>query len=144
MKILVCSDSHGNGLALEALKMLHPDCNLYLLAGDSESSSYDIFPFQSVKGNCDWFDGLQERMLISTPYGNLLMQHYPQLPQKIISDYNIKVFIHGHTHKRREEHIGDLLIINPGSISFTRDNHDGSYVILELDENNIAVHFKQI
>ena len=60
MKILLVSDTHGNNVALDALVKKYPNMDLYLHCGDSESDEYSIYPFRSVKGNCDYFGDFNE------------------------------------------------------------------------------------
>lgn len=43
----------------------------------------------------------------------------------------------GHTHTAINENIGDMLILNPGSLSLPRDSKQGSYAILEATERGI-------
>lgn len=141
MKILICSDSHGNDQALEDIAKKYPDCDLYLHAGDSESDEWSINPFQSVLGNCDYRGDFPMRRIIDTPYGNLLIQHHPELPRDIVKQYNIKIFVHGHTHRRRQESFENILVFNPGSVSFPRDSHDLSFLILYINKEEVIPEF---
>lgn len=141
MKILICSDSHGDNDSLDKLVKKHPDMDYYLHAGDSEANELSITPFLSVKGNCDYFTDAPEYRILQTPFGGLLMKHTPYLPNGIISKENIRIFIHGHTHARKKEKIGTLYVLNPGSISMARDGNDYSYIILNIDKENIDVRF---
>lgn len=141
MKILICSDSHGDNESLMKIAKKHPDCDLYIHAGDSESVSYMIRPFDSCKGNCDYFSDFVERRMFDTPYGKLLVQHTPNLQNSLIREYNIRILIHGHTHRRRLEEVDGLVIVNPGSVSYPRDGNDKSYAIMELDQNKYEVKF---
>ena len=141
MRILICSDSHGNDQALEDIYKKHPNCDLYLHAGDSESDEWSIKPFESVQGNCDFRDDFPIRKIIPTPYGALLIQHHPHVAQNILIDKQIKIFVHGHTHRRKDEILDGLRIINPGSISFPRDQYDLSYVILDISKDEVKTNF---
>ncbi len=144
MKILICSDSHGDNDSLDRLVALNPNCDLYLHAGDSASIESMILPFESVRGNCDYFGNFMQRRIFDTPYGKILLQHYPDLPKSIIKEYNIRVFIHGHTHIRRFETVENITVINPGAISYPRDNYDKSYAILKLEKEKIEIEFKTL
>jgi len=144
MKILIVSDSHGNNEALDKLYQKYPNMDLYLHAGDSESDEYSIRPFLSVKGNCDYFTTAPERRIMDTPYGTLLIQHHPILQNNLIKEYNIKFFVFGHTHRRKNEIDKGLILINPGSISFSRDGHDQSYVILNIEEDSYNIEFYEL
>ena len=141
MKLLIVSDSHGNSAALDELLKKYPNMDLYLHAGDLECDEQSIRPFDCVKGNCDHYSRLPERRIIHTPIGYLLMQHLPYMPNDIMKEYNVKIFIHGHTHRRKFEKKDDLYIINPGAISYPRDEYDLSYAILTITSDNIDVQF---
>lgn len=144
MKILICSDSHGNDRALVDIYLANPKCDLYLHAGDSESDAWSIVPFESVLGNCDYRYDFPLRKIIDTPYGKLLIQHHPNMPRDIIKQYDIKIFVHGHTHIRKDKTEDGIRILNPGSIAFPRDRYDLSYVILNITENDCMVEFHSL
>lgn len=141
MKILLVSDTHGNDEILEKLHNQHPDCDLYLHAGDSQSNPYAIRPFIAIKGNCDYDVNFLPCLQLGTPYGNLYMQHYPYFKDEIINNSKIKIFIHGHTHQRRFERVGDVYFINPGSTTYPRDPYGPSYCILKIDTNGVDCKF---
>ena len=144
MQILLVSDSHGNCEALDKLLKKYPKMDLYLHAGDLEADEQSIRPFDCVKGNCDRWSNLPERRIIRTPFGNLLMTHLPYIDSKIVKEYDIKIFIHGHTHRRRFVQEGGIYFINPGAISFPRDGFDLSYAILTISPNEVKVQFKSL
>ena len=81
MKILLVSDSHGHNEILKNLVRQYPNMNFYFHAGDSQSSPYEIAPFISVKGNCDYDEDFMDHIKINTPYGNLYMTHKPLITQ---------------------------------------------------------------
>ena len=144
MQILVVSDSHSNIEALDTLSNMYPNLDLYLHAGDSEEDEFSIMPFRSVRGNCDYFSTYQESLIIPTPYGKLYMQHRPILSLDKLKKDDIKIFIHGHTHIRRDEEVDGIRILNPGAISFARDGHYLSYMILDIKKDKIKVEFKTL
>lgn len=145
MKIVVASDSHGNDVALEKIVKACPNADLYLFAGDSESSSNNISPFLSVKGNCDYYP-YDEFMLIDTPYGKLQMHHIPFYSESSYErskKIGVKILIFGHTHIFEDKEVDGIRIINPGSISYSRRGDEG-YVILEISSNKVEVIHKII
>ena len=144
MRILLVSDSHGNCSALDKLLKIYPNMDLYLHAGDLEADEQSIRPFDCVKGNCDRYSRLPERRIIHTPFGTLFMTHLPYLPIDIVKQYNVKIFIHGHTHRRKFELIDGIYHINPGAISFPRDGFDLSYAILTITPEKVEVEFKSL
>ncbi len=141
MKIALCSDSHGNNAALDEIFKRFPDCDLYLHAGDGETTSSSIFPFQMVKGNRDWDINLPDKLLFMTPYGSLFIQHNPKIAISFLEEHKIKLFVHGHTHKREYFENEGVIYLNPGAISFSRDGHDLSFAIVEISQEKVKVNF---
>ena len=142
MKILLVSDTHGNNEALDKILKIHPDMDLYLHLGDSESTPEMLRPFITVRGNCDYFSDAQDSFMISTNVGYLFATHKPQLlDTKWLEENNIKIVCHGHTHKRKFEKIGNILYINPGAISFARDGHELSYLIIKIENFKVEHTF---
>ena len=141
MKILLVSDSHSDYESLDRLYQMYPNMDLYLHAGDSEQDEFSIKPFVSVRGNCDHYYDFPNFLVIPSPYGNIYVQHTPFVSKSVINEHNAKIVIHGHTHSRRNEMINGILFINPGAMSYARDKYDGSYAIINIEENQIEVKF---
>ena len=145
MKILLVSDTHGNNEVIDRLVKKHPDMDLYLHLGDSESTPEMLRPFVTVKGNCDYFSDANDKFIIRTEVGYLFATHKPPLiNQKEAEKSGIAIICHGHTHKRRFEKIGNIVYINPGAVSFARDGHDLSYLILKIETNRVEHTFMYI
>lgn len=144
MKILVVSDSHGNVEDLDRLYKIYPKMDLYLHLGDSECDEFQITPFISVRGNCDYFSDFREQIIIPTPMGFLLAQHHPLISTKFLQEKQIKFFLSGHTHRRIEKIQSDVIYLNPGSISYPRDGHPRSYLILEITKDSYKATFKSL
>lgn len=144
MKLLVVSDSHGNNEALDKLAKLYPNMDLYLHLGDSESDEFSIKPFISVRGNCDCYPDFQDFLVIPTPLGNIFACHTPYISKSELTAKNAKIFLHGHTHRRRFEEINGRTYLNPGAISFARDIHELNYLILEITDKDINPIFKSL
>ena len=136
MKILVVSDAHGNSELMLRLVKEYPNMDYYLDAGDSESDSYTLFPYRSIKGNCDYFS-FDEKLLIRTYVGNIFMRHAPFIyPQEM---KNTRIFIHGHTHRYEIKEEDNLIIMCPGSLSRPRDNFNGSFAIISIGDSKINI-----
>lgn len=144
MKILIVSDSHGDNSKLDLLYKRHPDMDLYLHAGDSLAEPLSIYPFMSVKGNCDYHPDLLIQLKFSSPYGSILMKHIPNVSIDTLKRANIKIFICGHTHRRLFSKVEDIYFINPGSVSLPRDSHGLSYAIAEINKDCVKVNFLNV
>ena len=136
MKYLVVSDAHGNVELMQELVKENPGVEGYLDAGDSMSDSYSIQPFRSVKGNCDYFP-FDEKALIRNRGGNIFMRHLPYI--SLAESQDVKVFIHGHTHRYKIEQKDNFIILCPGALSRPRDDSNGSYAILTIEEGKINI-----
>lgn len=144
MKVLIVSDTHGNKFK-EELLVKEKDVDIFLHAGDSLFYEYDLYPFISVKGNCDHYLEFNELYSFKTPYGRLLMRHIPFTLSEIekYEKEGFKIFVHGHTHIRKAEQLEKgVYIFNPGSLFYPRDGKPGSYLILEINEKEIKHEFK--
>ncbi len=144
MKIVVVSDSHGNRDILEKIALANPSATLFLHAGDSGLSRFEISPYLSVKGNCDYEDAFLKELTIQTPYGKLYITHGNQLSyinKERLDKLGAKIFIFGHTHMKKAEKIGDSFIFNPGSVTLPRDSQIGSYLVLDITNTEVKYQF---
>lgn len=144
MKILVVSDSHGNNEALDLLAKIYPNMDFYLHLGDSESDEGSIRPFISVMGNMDDYPYFNNFLTIPTPMGNIYALHTPYVSKRELELNKARFFLHGHTHRRRLETIDKITYINPGSISYSRDGNELSYLILDINEKEFDAKFYTI
>ena len=55
--------------------------------------------------------------------------------------HGVDIVIYGHTHKPVVDIEGDIIAVNPGSLTYPRqENRKPSYIIMELDREG-KVHF---
>ena len=124
MLVGVISDIHGH-LSDEAYKALEP-CDMILCAGDVERPTIlmeldAIAPTVAVLGNCDTsLRGMDIPFTASPRIGGVrfFMTHRPEDIGAVAEGVN--VVVRGHTHIPREERIGNVLYLNPGSASKPR------------------------
>ncbi len=141
MRILIAGDTHGKSELLHALLKLHPNMDMYLHTGDLCDCAVSVYPFDVVKGNCDYDNNLMERRLIDTPYGKLLMKHIPSISKEELKKNNIKIFVFGHLHKRSFYQEDGIYYISPGSLAFERDKYNEGYIILEITKEGVKGTF---
>ena len=144
MKIVVVSDSHGNREILDRIVQMNPKVDVFLHAGDSELSRFEIAPYISVKGNCDYEDCFPLYLNIKTPYGKLYICHgnrLATLTKEKMDEMGVKIFVFGHTHMKMAEKIDDCYIFNPGSTTLPRDSNVGSYLILDITNTEVKYEF---
>ena len=115
--------------------------DLYLHAGDSCTDSFSLFPFQSVRGNCDYDYNMMDRFFTSTPYGNLLMKHVPNMDIEELKKLNVKIYIFGHLHERHFYQEDGIYFISPGSTSREKDKYPNGYMILDITSEKVQAEF---
>lgn len=148
-QIIVASDSHGNNKILEQIVRLYPNALAYLHLGDSQASEQEIYPFISVKGNNDYLITNETRIvhLLSL---NIYMIHGHNMylsKDNMVSRArlnNCNVFLYGHTHRPFYEYYEGVYILNPGALAYPRSTMGATFAIINVDDDKIAIEFKQI
>ena len=130
------SDSHGDEKILKELVNTYPNMDYYLHAGDSGLDRDSLYPFESVKGNTDYYP-FDELIRIYTPIGYLLLKHKPSFTNEQIKDN--KFLINGHTHQYKFYIEGDKVFLNPGSTTLPRDNTNGTFMIMDINEGSSSI-----
>lgn len=153
-KWIIVSDNHSETGILYQLLEWHSDYDVAIHLGDSEFKYNDteLSLYQRVKGNCDF---------------------YPEFPNEAIAKHdNVQAFIthghlysvnstrmkiaekakslgctfafYGHTHVAKYENIGDVHVINPGSISQSRSNIEETFteLLISDDEKENTLNFR--
>ena len=141
MKILLVSDTHGHDEIYSELYRMYPKMDIYLDAGDSQTDQGSIYPFISVRGNCDYYP-YEDKYRVFTPAGYLLMKHKPFFTTQELNEN--KILIHGHTHMVDVYEENGHVFICPGSTHLSRDITDGCYLILNIDSTKIGVEVYKI
>ena len=154
MKVLIVSDTHRQNKNLfEVIKKVGP-IDLLIHLGDAEGSE-DIIameancPVEMVAGNNDFFSDLDREKEITIGKYRVLLTHghfyYVSVgtenikTEAISRQFDIVMF--GHTHRPLLEIEDNIIALNPGSLSYPRqDKRIPTYAIMELDKNGEA-HF---
>ena len=106
-------------------------------------------PFYAVAGNNDFFTDLpmEQEIQIGTYKAFLCHGHYYRvsMTNQLLADEararGCSLAFYGHTHRPVIERNQDVTLLNPGSLSFPRqDNRKPSYMMMEIDRHNEA-HF---
>ena len=152
MKILVVSDTHGHTKNLERVLEKVGDIDLFIHCGDLEGGEDYIralvdVPCYMVEGNNDWFSDLQREMEISVDDYRIWITHGNNYgasmgPERLLEEAaarNVDVVMYGHTHRPLIEYQDNIVIVNPGSLSYPRQNgRKPSYLIMEIDRDHEA------
>ena len=153
MKILIVSDTHRkNDSYFEVLEMHKPDMVIH--CGDAEGSEYALTqaadcPVQIVLGNNDFFSELPKELEFYIGPYKVWVTHghnyYVSMDNETIEREAIargcNIVLYGHTHRPVIDIDDEVIAVNPGSLSYPRqDGRRPSYVIMELDSFDEA-HF---
>jgi len=146
MLVGLISDTHGrlSQTALDALE----GCDAIVHAGDIGSSSVlwrleAVAPVTAVLGNCDYSDyGPTVNTLARVTFDGVRVSLVHKPPHPALIDADISLVVHGHTHRRRDEMVGGIRFINPGSASDPRDGLPASIARVTIDSGRVtAVRF---
>ena len=141
-RLLVTADLHGSFATWLTLTSLLKKNDGLAVAGDLFDTRYGMYnspdfqpdtiqkgirdlknPFFYVYGNCDvaaYFPGHKENLTFSFQQHSIFMHHgHKSLPQ---FRENSAIVIQGHTHLAFLEKSNGIIYLNPGSLSFPRNN----------------------
>ncbi len=151
MKILVVSDTHRKDGNLRYVIEQQKPIDMLIHLGDAEGSEMFIPDWvgpgcrmEMILGNNDFFSLLdKEREIVLGRHRVLLTHgHYYGVsigPEGLADEARSRgcdVAMFGHTHKPYLNVIGDVTVLNPGSLSYPRqEGRRPSYMIVTVDRN---------
>lgn len=148
MRALIVSDTHGKHRNLDrALNAVGP-VDMFIHLGDVEGGETYIDAVVEcekhiVRGNNDFFSDLprEEEFMLGSKRVFISHGHnyYVSLDPETIKGEgrarNADIVMFGHTHRPYLDVDKDITVLNPGSLSYPRqEGRRGSYMILEMDE----------
>lgn len=154
MKILIVSDTHKKHGNLKEILRRTGHIDLMIHLGDAEGYEDYIAelagcPLEIVAGNNDFFSDLErEKELEIGKYKVLITHgHYYYVAmgvedlKKEAAGRGMDVVMFGHTHRPLLDYGRGIVTLNPGSVSYPRqDGRKPSYALMEIDEKGEA-HF---
>ncbi len=148
MKILVVSDTHRkNDNYFDVLKKEKPD--LVIHCGDAEGSEYALTesakcPVKIVLGNNDFFSDLPRELEFEVGKYKVWVTHghnyyvsmgYTDI-HRVATVRGKDIVLFGHTHRPVLEKRENVWLINPGSLSYPRqEGRKCSYAVMEIDND---------
>lgn len=153
MKILIVSDTHRQNNAYLKIVQLHkPDMIIH--CGDAEGAEYLLSqaadcPVHIVLGNNDFFSELPRELELTICGYKVWVTHghnyYVSMGNETIKREAIArgadIVCYGHTHRPVIDLDDDVIALNPGSLSYPRqENRKPSYIIMETDAEG-ELHF---
>lgn len=155
MKILIVSDTHGQAENLvKVLNKVKP-LDALIHCGDIEGQTDYVqliseCPCYMVAGNNDWGTSLKREMEFSLDDYRVLLTHGNTYGVSIgtgqlrdeAESRDIQIAMFGHTHRPFLEEKDNLVLLNPGSLSYPRQmGRRPSYIVMEIDQYHEA-HYK--
>jgi len=149
MKILIVSDTHGKHRALDqAIAQVGP-VDMFIHLGDVEGGEEYLASILDceqhvVRGNNDFFSHLPREDEFYIGSRKVFATHghayYVSLNTAMIKDEGrsraADIVMFGHTHKPYLEIDSDITVLNPGSLSYPRqEGRKGSYMIMDINES---------
>jgi putative phosphoesterase len=152
MKVLLVSDSHGKGNLLnQIIERVSPDHVIHCGDFCTDRDELPSVSLTVVKGNCDWEDVPEEEiwegagLRFYITHGDKWRVKSTPLPVKYRGEeMGAQVVCFGHSHHPFCEKIGDILLINPGSISYPRGFAYPTFACLEIVNKQVKVTYHQI
>lgn len=154
-RILIVSDTHKQHKNLERCLERVAPVDLLIHLGDAEGYEDEIAslarcPMEIVAGNNDFFTFLdREKELRIGKYRILITHGHYYYVNSGIADIvreavgrGFDIVMFGHTHRPLIEYGSNIIALNPGSLSYPRqEGRQPSYIIMELDRKGEA-HFQ--
>lgn len=153
-KILIVSDTHRkNENYLEIIKKCGP-FDKVIHCGDVEGSEFTICeaagcPVEMVMGNNDFFSNLPREKEFSLGKYKVWLTHghnyYVSMDNQTIKKEararGMDIVMYGHSHRPIVDYDNEIIAINPGSLTYPRqEGRKPSFIIMEIDSEGEA-HF---
>ena len=156
MKILIVSDTHGRHQALDRALEEAGKIDMFIHLGDVEGGEDNLEAVVEcekhiIRGNNDFFTELprEEEFEIGPYHAFITHGHYYYVSMDVDTiieearSRNADIVMFGHTHKPYFSQKYGLTVLNPGSLSYPRqDGRKPSYMVMEIDEEGKA-HYEQ-
>ena len=149
MRVLVVSDTHRkNDLYIALVERLSPDMVIH--CGDAEGAEFEFrevadCPVEVVLGNNDFFSALPGELTLDIgPYKvwvvhghNFFVSMGRENLKEEAAVRGADIVLFGHTHRPVIDTEGEVIAVNPGSLSYPRqEGRKPSYAVMVLDEND--------
>ena len=152
MKILIVSDTHRDNRNFMKVMEREENVDMLIHCGDIEGSEYlyeqaidgDV---HMVSGNNDFFSSLPDEEEFDIGRYRVLLTHghtyRVSMGNEILKSEAVSrgahIVIYGHTHRPVIEYDKDIIAINPGSLTYPRqDGRHPTYIVMMIDDQGEA------
>ena len=147
MKVLIISDTHGRHENLERVLEMELPVDLIVHLGDAEGCEDEIremagCPLLIVSGNSDLFSELPQEQECRIGKYKVLITHGHYYYVNTGTEYikreaegrGCDIVMFGHTHRPLLHREKDVIVLNPGSLSYPRqEGKCPSYAVMEME-----------
>lgn len=146
-KIVVVSDNHGLYSPLSKVLAAHKDASAFIHCGDVELDPNLVNSFYAVSGNNDYFYDFPKELLINIGHLKVYVTHghehmrYKRIENiyKVGKKYEADLICYGHEHIYQTTWFEKILLLNPGSLYYNRDQSPTSYAIVTVVKDGYKV-----
>ena len=157
MRLLVISDSHNRGDIVDRIIRREKDARHIFFLGDVTADiedfqyEYTDRVFHIVSGNCDLFSEypsvdlacVNDIKIIFTHGHTMGVKHSTAVLAAAARERGCKIALYGHTHIPSIKYEDGLHIVNPGSVSRSRDGAC-SYAGIDIEDSGIMPIIKKV
>lgn len=148
-RIGVFSDTHGRLSNLSAALDRAGTLDGFLHLGDFGSDAEPIarrlpVPYHAVRGNCDYSGNLPRQLVVTYEDASLLLLHGDAYARRgtyalalLAEENRCHAVLFGHSHTPLLAAQGDVLVLNPGSLSCPRCSSAPSFAVLTIDGRHV-------
>ena len=151
-KILVVSDTHKKLIDFKKLLQIYEnEITDVIHLGDNCTDAddfidlYENLNFHVVKGNCDYTQRCSDFKLATFEYAKIFMTHGHEYDVKFGLntlcyeglERNANIILFGHTHSSLLEKVNDVIMMNPGSLSYPRGVVERTYAVIQIDDDGV-------
>ncbi|PTM58223.1 metallophosphoesterase family protein [Desmospora activa] len=150
MRILIVSDSHGEEALLNRI-VKREEADHVIHCGDfcTDQSRLPAVSLTVVRGNCDWEPVPEEQQWDGGAWRFFVVHgHRHHVNSSLLSlryraeKVGATIACFGHSHYPLCEQSGNILLINPGSITQPRGFAVPTYTVLEdVDESRVSIRY---
>ncbi len=152
MKILIVSDTHGRDEILRKLIGIQKPFDMLIHLGDIEGGEERIAGWAKeqnpecqvymVRGNNDFFSGMpSDREIVIGPFRAFITHGHAyganfgtERLRDEAKDRNCGIVMFGHTHRPVLNTREEVTVLNPGSLSYPRqEGRRPSFILMEID-----------
>lgn len=159
MRILIVSDTHGSVRNFDEVIEREKDIDMLLHLGDVEGDDDYMeavlnCPVHIVGGNNDFFSRLPNEIEIRIGKYKVFMTHGhgyhvsmdTRRLKQVARARHADIVMYGHTHRPKIDLEDDVIVVNPGSLSYPRQSgRKATYIIMKIDSSgNAEFHLKYV